>query len=258
MSVLSYLAEGLSVFYLGHSLVSPTLPAMMQDLLNRPVEYQVINGAPLQWQWEHSAEAQGRDGRAWLPGHALDALVLTERVPLATTIEYHDSGRYALDWVQAARQGNPQVQSYLYQTWDDIDTGDGRAWRDRILADLPLWQGIVQQVNAGLPPEAPPMQLVPAGLGMVRLYDAIGQGQVPGADSIRDFFSDNVHPNDAGFYYVAMIHYASLTGDSPLGQPRQLDGEWGPYPPLPADQAKALQELAQQVVSDYRTKGGQP
>lgn len=261
MSVLSYLAEALSVFYLGHSLVSPTLPTMMQDLLHRPVEYQVINGAPLQWQWDHSAEAEGRDGRVWLPAHRLDALVLTERVPLAGTIEYHDSGRYALDWVKAARAGNPQVQSYLYQTWDDIDdaaTGSTQAWRDRILADLPLWQGIVGQVNAGLPPEARPMRLVPAGLGMVRLHDAISQGQVPGAGSIRDFFRDNVHPNEAGFYYVAMIHYASLTGESPLGQPRQLDGEWGPYPPVPADQARVLQDLAWQVVSDYRRSGATP
>lgn len=255
MSMLSLLADGLSVFYMGHSLVSPTLPTMMQDLLHAPVEYQVINGAPLQWQWEHSAEAQGQDGRRWLPEHRLDALVLTERVPIASTIEYHDSGTYALDWVELARKTSPDLQSYLYQTWDDIDdagTGSAQAWRDRILTDLPLWQGIVDHVNAGLPAEAKPMQLIPAGLGMVSLYDAIAQDRVPGASTIRDFFRDNVHPTDAGFYYVAMIHYVMLTGESPVGLPRQLDGEWGPYPAVPADQAKALQELAQQVVTDFR------
>ena len=255
MSVLSYPAEGLSVFYLGHSLVSPTLPEMMQDVLDRPVAYQIINGAPLEWQWNHSAEAQGEDGRAWLPTHKIDALVLTERVPLASTIEYHDSGKYALDWVEVARKASPEMQSYLYQTWDDIDdatTGSTQAWRDRIVTDLPLWQGIADRVNAGLPQGAKPMQLIPAGLGMVALHDAIARGRVPGAIGIRTFFRDDIHPTDAGFYYVAMIHYATLTGESPVGQPRRLNGLYAPYTAVPADQARVLQELAQQVVTDFK------
>lgn len=260
MSVLSFLAEGLSVFYLGHSLVSPTLPEMMQDVLHAPVDYQIINGAPLEWQWNHSSEAQGDDGRIWLPTHKIDALVLTERVPLAPTIEYHQSSQFALDWVEVARKASPEVQSYLYQTWDDIDdatTGSTQAWRNRIVSDLPLWQGVADSVNAGLPQGAKPMQLIPAGLGMVALHDAIADGRVPGATGIRDFFRDDIHPNDTGFYYVAMIHYAALTGKSPVGLPRRLDGRYGPYPPVPKEQVRVLQDLAQEVVADF-TAGRRP
>lgn len=255
--VLQFLAEGFTAFYLGHSLVSPTLPEMMRDVTDATIQYQIINGAPLELQWKESAVAQGVDGRSWIPDHPVDILVLTERVPLAPTIEYHDSAGYATRWVKLALAANPAVQPYLYQTWDDIDdatTGTTRTWRDRIVADLPQWQGIVDDVNADLPKGAKPMRLIPAGLGMVRLYDAIDQGRVPGATTIRDFFRDDIHPTDAGFYYVTMIHYAALTGKSPVGQPAQLMGEYGPYPPVPKDQAKVLQQLAQETVEAF----GQP
>ena len=109
----------------------------------------------------------------------------------------------------------------------------------------------MDKVNAGLPADAAPMQLIPAGLGMVRLHDAIAEGRVPGADSIRDFFRDDIHPTDAGFYYVTMIHYAVLTGKSPVGLPRQLMGEYGAYPPVPKDQVEVLQQLAQETVAAF-------
>ena len=50
---------------IGHSLIGPDNPRMLQQLLaagqdNRPVvEYQVINGAPLRYNWEHADKAQG-------------------------------------------------------------------------------------------------------------------------------------------------------------------------------------------------------
>lgn len=254
-SALQFLIEGVSAFYLGHSLVSPTLPEMMQDVLKAPVAYQILNGAPLELQWKESANAQGVNGRDWLVDNPVDALVLTERVPLATTIEYHASAQYAADWAELAIKANPAVQTFMYQTWDDIDdktTGTTQTWRDRIVSELPLWQGIVDDVNADLPEGAKPMQIIPAGMGMVRLHDAIAAGKVPGASSIRDFFRDDIHPTDTGFYYVAMINYAALTGESPVGKPASLMGQYGPYPAVPADQLPVLQQLAQETVQEFR------
>lgn len=250
---LQFLLDGVSALYIGHSLVSPTVPGMMQQLLGRPVEMQILNGAPLELQWTESRHAQGVDAREWLPNHPVEVLVLTERVPLGPAMEYHDSAGYAARWLDLARQGNPDVQPWLYQTWDHIAPGPTQPWRDRILADLPKWQHILDAVNRGAPPGARPMRLIPAGLGMVRLHDAIAAGAVPGAGSIRDFFRDDIHPTEAGgFYYIAMIHYAALTGKSPVGLTNRIPGGGGPYPEVPADQAAALQRLAWETVQAWR------
>ncbi|HWL58885.1 MAG TPA: hypothetical protein VNQ78_19715 [Paracoccus sp. (in: a-proteobacteria)] len=251
-AILQLLIKGISALYIGHSLVSPNLPERMSAVLDAPVEYSLINGAPLQILWRDSATAQGVDGRAWLSAHPVDALVITERVPLATTVEWHESPDYAKRWVELAAKANPEVRSYLYQTWDDID--DPQAWRDRIVADLPIWQKIVDDVNAGLPELKNPMQLVPAGVAMVHLQEAIGEGRVPGMSSIRDVFDDNIHPNPNGWYFITMVHYATLTGESPVGLPLVLKGKDGPYPRVPADLAAALQQVAEEAVEEFRAR----
>ncbi|WP_332909057.1 hypothetical protein [Paracoccus binzhouensis] len=249
---MQFLIEAVAALYVGHSLVSPALPGMMQELLGKPVEMQIINGAPLEIQWTGAQHAQGVNGRSWLPNHPVQALVLTERVPLASAVDYHDSAGYAAKWVALARQSNPRVKPYLYQTWDHIEPGLTEAWRDRILADLPQWQAIADRVNRDLAQGQEPMRLIPAGLGMVRLHDAIEAGQVPGASSIRDFFADDIHPTEGGgFYYLAMIHYAALTGKSPVGLTNRIPGAGGPYPEVPGDQAAVLQALAWETVQAF-------
>ena len=260
-AILQLLAKGFSAFYLGHSLVSTALPEMVSSALDAPVEYTLINGAPLEILWRDSASAQGVDGRTWLPSHPVDAIVLTERVALAPTMEYHATSDYATRWVELAWKANPEVRPYLYETWDEIDdaaTGSTRAWRERIISDLALWQKIADDVNRNLPDLTHPVEIIPAGLGMIRLEDAAAAGRIPGASSIRDFFGDDIHPNNDGFYYVAMIHYAVLSGKSPLGLPNVLMGEYGPYPPVARERARVLQELAQETVTAWRSGDQRP
>ncbi|SMO69062.1 hypothetical protein [Paracoccus laeviglucosivorans] len=253
-SAFQFLIEGVSAFYLGHSLVSPTLPEMMHNLMETPVEFQIINGAPLEWQWNESANAQGMNGREWLPTHPVDAFVMTERVPLAPTVEYHASQKYAADWAALAVKANPAVKLYLYETWEGIDdqtTGTTKTWREQIVKNLPLWESIADGVNKTLPEGTAPMRIIPAGQGMIRLHDAIERGEVPGMYSIRDFFRDDIHPTDAGFYYVALINYAVLTGESPIGAERNMMGMGGPYD-TPSDKvADVLQRLAKETVDEF-------
>ena len=68
MFLLSFLTNILMV---GHSLVGPTLPVMIQNGMvaaGQPstVRAQVINGAPLKYQWQNGASAEGVDARAEL------------------------------------------------------------------------------------------------------------------------------------------------------------------------------------------------
>lgn len=53
-----------NVLFIGHSLVGPEMPVMLEDLVvsqggTGRFRVQIINGAPLVWNWQHSAEAQG-------------------------------------------------------------------------------------------------------------------------------------------------------------------------------------------------------
>lgn len=77
------------VLLIGHSPVGPTMPRMLDGLLTtRSVDAQVINGAPLIYNWDHGAEAEGVNARAVLPLGGYATLILTEAVPLAG----HSSG----------------------------------------------------------------------------------------------------------------------------------------------------------------------
>ena len=90
------LREIASVLFVGHSLISPTLPTMMDDLLEAEVHYQIINGAPLESAWKDSRKAEGEDGRALLRKAPVDVLVLTERVLLDPTLRWHDPAERVL------------------------------------------------------------------------------------------------------------------------------------------------------------------
>lgn len=260
--------------FVGHSLVSPTLPLMLEDVLKASgrdgrVEYQIINGAPLKWNWENSASAEGIDGRAALSAKPYDAVVLTERVPLKGTIEWEDSNGAALRWFNLAHASNPKARVYLYETWHSLKSGTGAEvpydgdggipWRKRLDLDLSLWEGIADHVNAARPAGSPEMLLVPAGQAMAKLHDEIAAGRVPDVRDIRDLFSDDIHPNDLGRYFIAMVHYAALTGQSPEGLPRALKNEWGGDYQAPSEAlAVKMQKVAWDVVRSYPRSGVMP
>jgi hypothetical protein len=86
---------------------------------------------------------------------------------------------------------------------------------------------------------------------MGRLHDEIEAGRVPGVSSIHDVFADDIHPNDVGFYFVAMVHYATIYGKDPTGLTNRLQNEWGgAFTPPPPALARRLQEIAWRVVSE--------
>ena len=259
------------VLFVGHSLVSWTLPDMLRDAARGAggrgrVDAQIINGAPLAWSWEHSAEAEGVDARAVLPRGDYEILVLTEAVPLDNHLRWSDTNGYAKRFYDLAADANPNARVHLYESWHDIrsgagvdieyDDGDGVPWRTRIDQDLPKWESVVDHVNAERAPGQPEMLLVPAGQAMARMHDEIARGAVPGLGSIAELFSDDIHPNDLGFYFVAMVHYAALYGRSPAGLKRALRSRHGtPYAAPSAALAAAMQRIAWETVCAYPRSG---
>ncbi|MFZ1469527.1 MAG: hypothetical protein WAT09_11205 [Paracoccaceae bacterium] len=253
MSIFSLLAK---VLYVGHSLIGPTLPGMVDAGLDRmqtpaAVEMQIINGATLGYNWDNSAVAEGVDGRAELAAGQVTALILTEAVPLAGHLKWSDSAAMVSRWSAAALAGNPAAQVYVYETWPSLnsgtdaavpdDPGAGVPWRQRIDQDLPLWLAMAGDA-----------QVIPAGQAMGLLADEIAAGKVPGIKDIRELFVDDMHPNGKGLYFVAMVHLAVLTGTSPEGLPARLTRLWPNRDAVITEaQAAAFQRIAWQAVQAF-------
>lgn len=257
MSLFSLLAE---VLYIGHSLVGPTLPTMVEAGLAQmqepaEVEAQIINGASLAYSWDHSANAEGVDGRAALAEGGVQSLIVTEAVPIAAHVEWSDTAGNVARWAAAARTANPEAQVWLYENWPSLNTGTPSAgkddpggampWRERLEADLALW----------LQAAGDQAQIIPAGQAMGLLADEIAAGRVPGVADIREVFSDDIHPNGKGLYFLAMVHLASLTGKSPEGLPAKLTRTWPSRDAvITEEQAAAFQRVAWEAVEDFVEK----
>lgn len=259
MSLTSLLAE---VLFVGHSLIGPVLPGMVERSaaaqgVELRAQMQIINGAPLRWNWEHSAEGQGGDGRRMLEQGRIAHLVLTEAIPLANHLQWSDSAGFARRWAEAAWQANPQAQVWIYETWHSLDSGTGRKvehdtlahvpWRQRIADDWANWQGLAASAGPGV-------RVIPAGQAMGRLADEIGKGSVPGLRDIRDVFSDDIHLNDRGLYMAAMVMHASLTGRDPRGLPARLVRQWQSRAAVTEPMARRMQEIAWEVVQARRAE----
>ncbi|WP_122072814.1 hypothetical protein [Pseudophaeobacter sp. EL27] len=247
-----------SVVMVGHSLFGPDNPQMLQQLLAEQttaqpvqVEAQIINGAPLSYNWQHADSAEGINARARLAA-PVDAVIVTEAIPLANHLKWSNSEASVTQFYELARTANPEVQFYLQETWHSLNSGTGTdvpfdegaatPWRDRLEQDLPRWQALVDEVNEAT---GGTVKLLPAGQALARLDDAIQAGTLPGLHSISQVFSDDIHPNALGFYYLSLVQYAVLTGQDPQGLPYQLQDRWGQAYKAPSQTlARQLQSLA--------------
>jgi len=262
MSLLSLLTN---ILYVGHSLVGPDLPPLVDATLramNQPgtVQAQVINGAPLSFNWENSADGEGVDARATLARGQTDVLILTEAVPLAGHLEWSNTAKAIADFAGLAVSTNPDARVYLYETWHSLqsgttnppqgDPGGTIPWRDRITADLILWEDVALRGST-----ATPVQLIPAGQAMGLLSDAINAGDIPGLTSMQDVYSDDIHLGQKGLYFLAMVHAAAITGKSPEGVPAKLTRTWASRDAVISDDmALALQRIAWTAVQAQATR----
>jgi len=254
-----------AILFVGHSLFGFVIPAMLEEALRRAgtparVEAQITNGAPLSWNWEHSAEAQGVDARAALPTGDYGTVILTEAQPLHAQIRWNDTAGNARRFYDLAVGANPAAQVFLHETWPSLNSGtatpiegDDRGaipWRERLDLEHPEWQGIVAAVNAARAEGRPPMRLIPAGRAMALAHDAIARGEVPGVGTIADLFIDDIHTNDLGNYLVTMVIYAAVTGADPAGLPAKLVRTWSTRQRIVTPAlARAFQGIAWQAVA---------
>lgn len=242
-------ALGGRVFFLGHSLQGWQAPAMMTDFaaaqgLTYEFRAAIGIGANLAWQWTHPDRAEGDNPRVTLAGEPFEVLVMTEAIPLADQLEWAESATNASNFLRLALEQNPNVRSYLYETWDHLTVDD---WRGQLDSDRALWNRIVDDVNETH--SGPDMLLIPGGRAMAALYDAIAAGDVPGVSDHRQLFVDDIHLTDIGWYFIACVQYATIYRRSPVGVPAATTDRFGqPIAPPPAGAAPVLQRIAWDVV----------
>lgn len=255
MSVTSFLAD---ILMIGHSLFGSNLPDLTESALRQlsgptRVETQIINGASLAYNWDHSAEAEGIDARARLATAPTDVLILTEAVPVAPHVAWSDTAGSIARFAELARAANPDTQVFLFEGWPgrnlnpDADTKDdphaNLPWRERVARDLPLWQQAAGETA----------RLIPAGQAFALLDDEIAAGRVPGFSSLEAFFSDDIHLSAKGHYFAALVIAAAVSNKSPEGLPARLTRIWlSRDAQMTEDQARSLQRVAWQAVTTER------
>ncbi|MGB5865185.1 MAG: hypothetical protein WBG95_12905 [Sulfitobacter sp.] len=256
-----------SIIMVGHSLFGADGPDMLDAALsatsdNVQVQAQIINGAPLKYNWEHSDEAEGIDARRVLPRGGTTDLIVTEAIPLANHLQWSETDVYAQAFAGLALSGNADARVFVQETWHSLKSGtgvqieydDGAAipWRERLAQDLPAWEGMVTLLRAGQPDADDRVRLIPAGQALARLDDAIAAGDVPGLSRISEIFEDDIHLNLHGHYFVSMVQYAVLTGASPEGLPHRIKDRYGAdINDIDAEMARAMQRVAREAVEGY-------
>ena len=254
-----------AVLMIGHSLIGPHQPTMLDQMLtargiDAPVSSQIINGAPLHYNWDHGFLAEGVDARERLAVGDVTHVVLTEALPLDVHMQWSDPAGTILQYLDAAYEANPDAQVFLQETWHDRRSGTADAptdadpganvdWRTRLDDDLPKWQSIVDDVNSRRPDNSKPVRLLPVGQAFAALDDAARAGQVPGLPNLDPLFPDHIHLSNAGHYFAALVQFAVITGQSPEGLPTRINDRWGqPYKTPPPETAAAMQRIVAQVV----------
>ncbi|KIN64471.1 hypothetical protein Z946_3362 [Sulfitobacter noctilucicola] len=256
-----------AVLMVGHSLFGTTGPTMLEQALlagtgDAQVAAQIINGAPLRYNWEESDAAEGVDARAVLPEGGTTHLILTEAIPLENHTKWSETEVYAQAFANLAISANPSAKVYVQETWHSLKSGTGESvehdekagtpWRERLEQDLPVWETIVAQIAAANRSDKATVALIPAGQAMGRLHDEIAAGRITGLSGIDALFADDIHLNDTGHYFVAMVQYAVVTGLDPLGLPVDFKDRFGKSFDTPdQDLSRELQRVAWEAVQAY-------
>jgi Secretion system C-terminal sorting domain len=266
-------SQDVNPFYIGHSLINFDLPAMVDGLAlnagkNSAYGQQIINGAPLKFNYDNHATAEGTSFKTAFPNGGYNALVVTEGIPLQGNITFNDTNKYAVDFYSFAKDNNNAipVKYYIYETWHCTTTGtptgcsydnnDDLAWQPRLQSDLPLWTGILNHVKTQFPNDA--INMVPAGQAFYKLTSRINAGTLPGITSFTDLFRDDIHLTNKGNYFVACVMYATLFKQSPVGLTTVLNNRFEtPFTDMPtSEQALVMQEVAWQTVTELSALTG--
>lgn len=186
-------------------------------------------------------------------GQLYESLLLTERHDILDVIRWEMTNSLIRHYHNRLLAGNPVGETYLYQSWLDIDENNPQDWIGFESDMRVVWECVANKINLtleadGLPPA---VNVVPAGWALTDLLQRILNDEVPGftgtdQQKVDALFNDNVHLNEPGIYYVAAFSFAMLTKSSPEG---------GYIPAsIATNMGTAMQQIAWQNAQIYRAQ----
>ena len=227
------------------------------------IENSSIPGSPAEMRWNNDLNLSV-DARRDIAN--FDMLVLTERVPVRSTLQYHFSHDIALKWFTRAWEsgnGGKGAETVWYATGISWHSGPGNddkydlpdeqliPFRERLDLEMGDWQDIADHVNRNRPAGSPAMRVIPGPKVMAAIYDAIAAGTAPGLTAISELFEDNIHVNGVGAYPISLAHYAVMYGRDPHEVPTLRNEPGWPT----AEQQDWMKDLVWDVVRAYPDSG---
>jgi hypothetical protein len=227
------------------------------------IDSSTIPGSTAQLRWEPESKLPV-DARRDIANY--DVLVLTERIPVRSSLKWEEGLEFAQKWFEHAWKngnGGKGAETIYYASWINIFSGPGNTddndlpderlipFRERLELEMGSWQETADQVNATRPEGSPPMRVIPGPKIMAAVFDAIAAGTAPGLAEMQDLFEDKIHVNAKGAFLIALAHFAVIYGRDPRTVPA-LRGEPG-WPN--AEQQAWMKALVWDVVSAYPDSG---
>lgn len=220
-----------------------------------------IPGSPLHWRWSHSSGEP--DAKRDIDRYEL--LVITEGGPLSVEDWlFQEVTLQSIDlWTENTwKRGNrgKGAEMMLYSFWVQLDTPGGNEgegydalpFRERLEVQGKLWERLQDHANANRPSGMPLIYMIPGHLLVMRLYDDIKAGKVPGITSISALFEDDIHMNAIGNYAVTMLVYAVIYQRNPKELPDRLAEE---DRVMTSAQARYFKDVAWKVAKSYDRAG---
>jgi|GEM_PF-1075777 len=155
------------------------------------------------------------------------------------------------------KERSPGVRLWIYGAWagqtglSHTDLGENEV--------IALHRVYVQAaMNAQkMRPTNPPVAVIPGGYALIHLKRAIEKGAVPGInkdDFFAKMFSDGLHINALGGYFIGLVHYACIYDKSPVGVVVPMPLPDKAKTVISPELNKALEEIAWESVQSWRVE----
>jgi hypothetical protein len=253
-------------YHIGNSLTDNATKRLAQVCWSMGRNYRclrkTIPGCSIRHNWDNNAQgfafAKGENDYQQTLAAGVNHLFLQ---PFPNPPGLKTDGEYGARFIRLAREGNADVQPWLYAQWAARSRPDahctGWRWGDQPWSpDDPNpetwedWMANKQQYYRELLAiwnrEAPgkrKVRMAPCGTALVNLKQEIDEGNVPGmTDLFVATFSDAVHLNPKGDYLLACVQYACMFGESPVGKANAAGTGLTP------EQARIFERIAWETV----------